>query len=112
MCAHERKCGVARSRKYILCTPPVAFRELRLAGRENATKKQIKLDGGQILRVLSRTFFLKSATFRFLRPGLTPLVTAIDHLWSDHLSSCQLCSCHPFQFEDHERELHQDVEDH
>ena len=36
----------------------------------------------------------------------------IDHLWSDHLSSCQLCCCHPFLFEDHECELHQDVEDH
>ena len=36
----------------------------------------------------------------------------IDYLWSDHLSSCQLCCCHTFQIEDHSCELHQDVEDH
>ena len=36
----------------------------------------------------------------------------IDYLWSDHLSSCQLCCSHPFQVEDHSCELHQDVEDH
>ena len=36
----------------------------------------------------------------------------IDHLLSDHLSSCQLCCCIPFQFEDHKWVLHHDVEDH
>ena len=36
MCAHEKRCAVARSRKCILCTP-LAFSELRLTGRENAT---------------------------------------------------------------------------
>ena len=62
-CVLTRKCAVARSRKCILCTPPVAFSELRLTGREkrNLSKKK-KLDGGQILRVSSRTIFLKSTT--------------------------------------------------
>ena len=36
MCLRE-KCAVARSKKCILCTPPVAFSELRLTGHENAT---------------------------------------------------------------------------
>ena len=39
MCSREKVC-CARSRKCILCTLPVAFSELRLAGRENATKKK------------------------------------------------------------------------
>ena len=38
VCVYDKKCAVARSRKCILCTPPVAFSELRLTGRENATK--------------------------------------------------------------------------
>ena len=37
----EKKCAVARSRKCILCTLPVAFSELRLTGREHATKKKL-----------------------------------------------------------------------
>ena len=39
-------------------------------------------------------------------------VNALDHRCSDHLSSCQLCWCHPCPFEDHECGRHQDVEDH
>ena len=34
----------------------------------------------------------------------------IDHLWSDHVSSCQLCCCHTFQVEDHSCELHHFVD--
>ena len=37
-----RKCAVARSRKCILCTLTVAFSELRLTGRENATDQKKK----------------------------------------------------------------------
>ena len=40
MCAHEKKCAAARCRKCILCTPSVAFTELRLNGRENASNKK------------------------------------------------------------------------
>ena len=75
-----RKLFCARSRKCNLRTPAIAFSELHL-------------DDFQFLRVLSRTTFLNSNTFSFLKLSLTQLVTAIDHLWSDHLSSCQLC-CH------------------
>ena len=35
----------------------------------------------------------------------------IDHLGSDHFSSCQRCCCHPFQVKDHSCELHHDVEE-
>ena len=34
MCVHDKKYAMERSRKCILCTPPVAFSELRLTGRE------------------------------------------------------------------------------
>ena len=37
MCAHEKKCAVARSGKCVLRTLPIAFSELRLPRRENAT---------------------------------------------------------------------------
>ena len=36
----RKKCAVARSKNCILCTPPVAFSELRLTGRDNATKQK------------------------------------------------------------------------
>ena len=94
---------------YSLCTLPVAFSELRLTGRENASdfskKKNNNLDGGQILWFLSRIFLKFSATSNFKN-------CFIDHLWSDHSSPCQLCCCHPFHFEDYESVLHQDAEDH
>ena len=40
-CAHE-KVYCALFRKCILCTPPVAFSELRLTGRENASNLKTK----------------------------------------------------------------------
>ena len=59
------------SRKCLLCTHPVAFSELRLTGRENATKKKKKTTiwmAGQILWFLSR-IFLKFTAASFLRPS-------------------------------------------
>ena len=41
MRAHEKKCAVARSK---MCMLPIAFSELRLTGRENATN-QTKISG-------------------------------------------------------------------
>ena len=111
VCDHEKKCAVARSRKCILCTHPVAFSCIWLDAK-NATnlKKQI-LDGGQRSRILS-WMFSWSILLRFSWACSYFRNCFIDYLWSDHLSSCQLCCCHPFQVEDHSCEIHQDVEDH
>ena len=110
VCAYEKKC-VARSRKCILCTSPVAFSELRLPGRENATNFWKNLDGGHRSRILS-WMFPWCILLRFPWAGSYIRNCFIEYLWSDHLSSCQMCCCHPFQFENHSCELHQGVEDH
>ena len=53
-CVLTRKgCAVARSRKCILRTLTVAFSELRLTGRENATHQKKIFDGGQRSRISS-----------------------------------------------------------
>ena len=58
-----RKCAVARSRKCILCKPPVAFSELRLTGRENAInqKKRMAVRGRGSYRecLIEVSFFLE-----------------------------------------------------
>ena len=108
MCSRDVCCACYR--KCILCTPPVAFSELRLTGRENATKKKSGWRSDFVVRVENN--FLKANCQQFPGKDFEFVSQFIDHLWSDHLSSCQLCCCHPFQFEDHECVLHQDVEDH
>ena len=58
-----------------------------------------------------RECFLEVSYSGFPELGLYVRNCFIDYLWSDHLSSCQVCCCHPFQIEDHSCELHQDVEE-
>ena len=86
------------SRKSVLCTLQevysvhVAFSELRLTGRENATNKKNHLDGGQILWFLSRNCLevycrqFPGARFNFRN-------CFIDHLWTSGLATYHPVSC-------------------
>ena len=65
--------------------------------KRNESRKN--LDGGQRSRILSWTFSW-SILLRFPWACLYFRNCFIDYFWSDHLSSCQLCFCHPFQVED------------
>ena len=62
MCADVKKCAVARSRKCILCTHSVAFSELRLTGRENATNLKKKSGWRSEVADLIVNVFLKYPT--------------------------------------------------
>ena len=70
-----RKCVVHAPGSVFCVHPPSLSSELRLTGRENATKK-INLGGSQFLRFLSRITFLKSTTSSFLGVDLTSQVTS------------------------------------
>ena len=42
-CSHEKIVRVRASGEVVLCTPPVAFSELRLTGRETLNKKKLRM---------------------------------------------------------------------
>ena len=66
MCA-TRKCVVHAS-SWVFCVHrPVAFSELRLAGREKQLKKIVNLDGGQISCFLLTCFLEIDTAISFLR---------------------------------------------
>ena len=104
VCAHE-----TLQKVYSVFTP----RRIQGVASDWTRKTQLirkNLDDSQILRVLSRTIFWSQLS-QFPMARLCFINCFIDHLWSDHLSSCQLCCCHTFQVKDHSCELHQDVEE-
>ena len=94
-CSHEKNVRVCASGEVVLCAPPVAFSELRLTGREHATKNQ---DGGQILCILSMTTADWFFEVKYLQFPEVLFYSIFEHksmlsitFWSGHLSSCQLC---------------------
>ena len=79
-----RKCAVARSKKCILCTPPVAFNELRLTGREETQLILGKKSGwrSEVAALIVNVFC--SFVLKFPQASLYFKNCFIDYLWSDH----------------------------
>ena len=110
-CVLTRKSVLWHAPGSVFCVrSPVAFSELRLTGREKRNQSEKKW-----VTVRScgscREQFSWSQLSQFVMTRLCFINYFIGPLWSDHLSSCQLCCCHLFQVEEHSWELHQDVEE-
>ena len=88
VCSREKVCCDTLQEVYSVYTS-VAFSDLRLTGRKNATILEKNLDGDQRSRI-SSWMFSWSILLSFPWASLYFKNCFIDYPWSDHLSSCQL----------------------
>ena len=115
-CMYEKKCAFACVWVSIMSTLSVAL--CCWLSAKLCKKNKLRQDWtcSQTLWLLVTTLSLsllsRTAPVAWLLSRLleTRVPGCLTHR-SDHLSSCKLCWCHLCQFEDHEDELHQDVDD-